>query len=102
MFEVTIFIPTADNDGKAFDAAHHAAFEAATVERFGGLTRYQNGAHGVWTDGNKTYVDANIIYGVAVASLTDGDKVRDLVSIAKSHYRQEAIFIKYLGIAEIL
>lgn len=102
MFEVTIFIPVTDNDGKTFDATHHAAFEAAAVERFGGLTRYQNGANGIWTDGERTYIDTNVVYGVAIGGITEGGKLGELVSFAKSHYRQEAVFIKYLGIAEIL
>ena len=39
---------------------------------------------------------------VAVRSIADGHLVGEVVEFAKSHYRQEAIYIRYLGVAEII
>jgi hypothetical protein len=38
---------------------------------------------------------------VAIESILDGGTLREVLSFAKDHYRQEAIFLKYLGIAEV-
>ena len=101
MVELTILIPVADNEGRLFSADHHRAFEAFAVARFGGITRYGQ-ARGTWVDEGTTYHDTTLVYGVAVPSITAGDKVREMVEFARSHYRQEAIYIRYLGVAEIL
>lgn len=102
MFEVQFLIPLADNAGAAFSAEDHAAFEAAVLARFGGLTLYPGAAAGAWVDGGRRYDDSHRIYGVAVASLLDGDKLAAIVAFAKAHYRQEAIFLRYLGQAEVV
>jgi hypothetical protein len=102
MIEVVLFIPTADNDGQPFSVEHNEAFEAFATALFGGLTRYNSEVQGLWTEGGVTYRDRSTVYGVALPSITDGAKVGELVRWAKSHFRQLAIFVKYLGIAEIL
>lgn len=103
MFEVQMLIPFNDNDGNTFSAEHHAAFEAALLDSFGGFTLYPSSAVGGWrnTDG-KAFADSTRIYGIAVPSLSEGDKVGELARLAKSHYCQEAIAIRYLGQFEIL
>ena len=68
----------------------------------GGLTRYGTEAEGLWREDGLTYRDRKAVYGVALRSLTDGAKVATLVSFAKRHFRQEASFIKYLGVVEIM
>lgn len=103
MFEVQMLIPVADNDGDTFPAAHHAAFEAAIIDSFGGFTLYPASAIGGWRNADGvTFADATRVYGIAVVSLADGDKIGGLVRFAKAFYMQEAIFIRYLGIVEIL
>ena len=101
MVEVTIFIPTADNDGNAFDSAHHSDFEGFILERFGGLSRSTQEVDGLWQDGGRVYRDRLLVYTVAIESITDGGTLGEVIDFAKAHYRQEAIFFRYLGIAEV-
>lgn len=101
MIEVSIYIPIAGNDGETFGPEHHEAFESFVLERFGGITRDLRAVEGVWKDQGRTYADRNRVYHVAVKSLLDGGTLREVIHFAKRHYRQEAIFFRYLGIAEI-
>ena len=101
MFEVKILIPLASNDGDTFTQAHHEQFEATAINLFGGLTRY-GAAEGSWAENGAIYRDRHLVYAVALASLTDGAKIGDLVAFAKAHYGQLAIYVTYLGQAEIL
>ncbi len=102
MFELQVFIPIVGNDGIAFTGEDHTAFEAVVVERFGGFTLYPSHAVGAWVDAGVTYRDSIRIYGIVVKSITDGAKVAEVVTFAKAHYAQLAIFIRYLGVTEIL
>lgn len=103
MFEVTVLIPIVDNDGDAFPASVHEAFESTILDLFGGFTRLPVEAMGAWlNEAGVTYRDATRVYIVAVTSLANGDKVIALVRFAKGLYCQEAIFIRYLGVVEII
>lgn len=101
MFEIRMLIPVASNDGATFTPGHHAQFEAMAVELFGGVTRYGSAA-GLWADGGKLFRDDTIVYSVAAGSIVDGAKVAQLTTFAKAHYGQLAIYITYLGQAEVL
>lgn len=102
MIEVTLFIPLADNDGQTFSPSDHAAFEAYATDRFGGLSRLPGEVEGKWVSEGRLYTDRLVRYVIALGSITDGGKLGEVVSFAKKHYRQEAIFVSYLGRAEIL
>lgn len=103
MFEVQMLIPLADNDGETFSDAHHASFETVIIDSFGGFTLYPSVAVGGWRNADgKTFADTTRIYGIAVVSLVDGDKVGALARFAKAFYAQEAISIRFLGVFEIL
>lgn len=103
MFEVQVLIPVVDNDGRAFTGEDHTAFEVVLVDRFGGFTLYPSTAVGGWKDASGVlFTDRTRMYGIAVASITDGAKIADVVTFAKAHYRQLAIFVRYLGLVEIL
>jgi hypothetical protein len=102
VFELQILIPVVDNANVAFTADDHVAFEAFVIDRFGGVTLYPAQAVGSWVDGGKRYDDRTRVYAFAVKSLVDGAKVGEVVAFAKSHYRQEAMYLRYLGLAEIL
>ncbi len=101
MVEITIYIPTADNEGQAFDTAHHLAFDAFILKRFGGLTKDTREVEGLWESQGRIYKDRNLVYQVSIGSILDGGQLREVLSFAKQHYRQEAIFFRYLGITEI-
>ena len=102
MFEVQILIPTESNAKVAFTAEDHLAFEAFVIDRFGGITLNPGLARGAWVDAGVRYDDTLRVYSVAVASIVDGAKLGEVVAFAKTHYAQEAIFLRYLGVTEIL
>lgn len=103
MFELLVLIPVLDNDGDAFASEHYAAFEVAVIDSFGGFTLYPSTAVGGWrNDAGREFRDATRVYGIAVVSIAHGDKVAALVRFAKALFAQEAIFIRYLGVVEIL
>ncbi len=103
MIEVTILVPLASNEGDAFSADHHLAFEALLLESFGGFTRLPGHALGGWVDGGVTYLDETAPYVVFVGGLIQqGDALSKVIAFAKHHYRQEAITARYLGVAEII
>lgn len=104
MIEVTILVPVADNDGQTFSTSHHTIFEAFLAKRFGGFTRLPGEASGGWVDGatGRYYSDRTILYVVAVRGLVGNEDLREAVSFAKAHFRQEAIFLRYLGVAEVI
>ncbi len=101
IIEVTIFIPVAANDGTPFDQAHHAEFEAFVLNRFGGISLLPGIVDGAWSDAGITYRDQSRMYLVALGSLLDGGILKEVLDFAKRHYRQQAIFFRYLGVAEI-
>lgn len=104
MIEVTYLIPVADNDGVTFATPHHAQFEAFLTGRFGGFTKLPGTAEGAWIDRatGLTYRDSTILYMVAVEGLVGNEALRETASFARDHYRQEAILLRYLGVAEII
>jgi hypothetical protein len=100
MLIVEILIPLADNDGRTFTSDHHAAFEAALAGLFGGFSRLPGTVTGGWQHEGRLYRDDLVVYAVALPSIVEGAKVGEAVEIAKAHYAQLAIFIRYLGFAE--
>ncbi len=102
MIEVTLLIPLDANDGVEFSASHHSDFEVFLGKTFGGFTRVPGEARGVWFQDEVRYDDRMVAYVVALGSLTEGGKLIRVTEIAKRHYRQEAIFLRYLGLAEII
>lgn len=51
---------------------------------------------------DEIYYDSLRVYSIALESITQGSLIGELAEIAKAHYQQEAVFIRYLGQAEIL
>jgi hypothetical protein len=102
MFEVHLFIPLADNEARAFTESHHSQFEQAILDRFGGLSLLPGSVAGQWQGQVRIQSDQLRVYSVAVSSIIQGHLIGELVAIAKVHYRQQAIYIRYLGQAEIL
>lgn len=100
---VEILIPLTSNEGSAFDADHHRAFEAELISTFGAYSQLPGAVRGGWAHAGVVYTDENRVYGVAVeALLRDSAKLLHVVEFAKAHYSQLAIFVRYLGQAEVL
>jgi hypothetical protein len=102
--EVQVLIPVRDNEGVPFTPAHDAVFESYLASHFGGFTRLPAEAGGGWVDEDKRYYpDTMRIFIVAVDGvLAGGEALRLMADIAKAHYRQKALFLRYLGQAEVL
>lgn len=101
MIEINIFVPLCGNDHEPFDIEHHETYEGHLLRLFGGWTRVEGDVAGAWL-GDRRYDDDLRVYVVSISTLLDGGKVRDAVEIAVVHYNQEAIYIRYLGLNEII
>jgi hypothetical protein len=103
MIEVTILIPLADNSGLTFSPAHVGVFETKLLDAFRGFSRLPAHVVGAWVDRETEYRDILFAYVVAVDGLiAQGQRLREVVDFARVHFRQEAIFCRYLGVAEVL
>ena len=67
-----------------------------------GLSLLPGTVEGQWKDRGRIYYDSLRVYSIALESITQGSLIGELAEIAKAHYQQEAVFIRYLGQAEIL
>lgn len=101
MFEATIFVPVASNAGQVFEASHHEVFELLCLRLFGGLSLLPGLVSGKWLGGAVVYRDDLRQYVVACNGLADCAKVIEAAGFAARHYGQEAIYLRYLGQAEI-
>lgn len=101
MIEVTLYVPVSDNNGKKFSTQHVDRFESFAVKLLGGLTRIGT-VDGMWVDEGRVYTDHSVAYTFALTSITDGSKVAELTAYANRHFRQKAVYIRYLGLSEIL
>lgn len=90
------------NEGKPFGPAHNRAFEAYIANPFNGFTRSPGKAGGGWVDNGRFYSDTMRIYIVALQSITEGGKLSEVVNFVKTHYGQEKVYLRYLGLSEIL
>lgn len=102
MIELTFLIPVASNEAVTFTPKHHAQFEAVLIDHFDGFTRLPGEVVGGWSDGETVFHDTTIAYVVAIVSIVDGTKVATVVAFAKVHYAQKAIYVRYLGLSEVL
>jgi hypothetical protein len=103
MFEVQMLIPLCDNAGQAFSVDVFAAFESAAVEALGGFTLYPANVLGGWRDdAGRDVRDSSRVYAFAIRTIGDGAAVLNLAARARETFRQDAIFIRYLGQAEVL
>lgn len=101
--EFTVLIPVVSNEGEAFSPEHDSVFEAFLLDRFGGFSRQPGLVAGAWIgEGGFAYRDASRAYVVALSSILEAGKLAEVVAFAKSHYRQEAIYLRYLGLSEVL
>lgn len=85
-----------------FTPEHDAVFEDELLHHFGGFSRLPGLVQGAWIGDGKVYSDQSRAYVVAVKSIVDAWKLVPTVDFAKRHYAQEAIYITYLGLSEIL
>ena len=97
---IDIIIPTSNNSDIPFNQSTIAQFEEAIIQRFVGFTRLSEKVSGEWEDQGIVHRDTSVVYQVGIASLLEGGKLRDLLQIAKELFQQEAIYFKYLGLAE--
>jgi hypothetical protein len=103
MIEVQLFIPLADNAGRTFDQSHDETFVAYLTSEFGGCSQLPGNVQGAWQDAGVIYHDQNRIFMVVVEGmLAQSAKLNNAVTYAKAHYQQLAVYVRYLGMSEIL
>ena len=102
MIEFRILTPVADNDGHAFSSQHHMDFESEVLRRFGGFSLLPGTVTGQWASEGRTYTDDLRVYVIAVESIFDAGRIRELAQYAVAHYRQEAIYVAVLGFSEVV
>jgi hypothetical protein len=101
MIPADVYVPTASNAGEAFSATHHEAFEAYLASCVGGYT-LTGEVRGGWSHAGRTYTDTSRVYSVSVAGLADLAKILHVAEIAKIHYGQLAIFVRWAGLTDVL
>ncbi len=103
MIEFTVLIPVLSNAGEAFSPEHDSVFEAFLLDRFGGFSRAPGLVAGAWIgEGGFTYRDASRAYVVALSSVIEASKLGEVITFARLHYEQEAIYLRYLGLSEVI
>lgn len=103
MIEFSILIPSKSNAGVVFLADHDMVFEELLLNRFGGFSGGSATITGSWKGADGAiYMDVSRVYVVALPSVLDAGKLREVIDFAKVYYEQEAIYLRYLGLAEIL
>jgi hypothetical protein len=102
MFEIQFFIPLKSNQGETFTDEHHAQFERAVLDRFGGVTLMPGTVEGQWMEEGIPFHDSLRVYLIAAGSITQGALIGELAAIAKAHYGQLAVYVRYFGVSEIL
>ncbi len=103
MIELTILIPIKSNEGKAFAPAHHQIWERYVVETFGGFSLLPGSVVGAWADGGVVFNDHTRAYVIAVDGIiVVADKLRIAVRYAAQHYEQKTIYLRYLGVSEVI
>lgn len=102
MIGVSIFVPQHDNDGVEFAKEDFDEFCSVACDLFGGYS-YLGPASGGWKDENrKLYLDRHANYEVCVSSIKDFAKVLTLAEFVKEKFKQQAVFVRFLGQAEII
>lgn len=97
LIEAVFMLPEADNDGTPFTRADWEALGERLAAMADGYS-VEIGVHGVW----RGYRDLNRRYIVALEHWTDLPPWLDLVRWAQQHFRQQAIYVRVAGVADIL
>jgi len=102
VIEVQVLIPVADTAGVTFDPSFDVEFETFLATEFGGFSQLPGLVSGGWVSAGVFYPDHHRVYMVSLTSICDGGKVRKMADTAKATYQQLAVYIRYLGLAEII
>lgn len=102
MIEFRILLPVASNEGTVFSTEHHGRFEAEALRLFGGFSLLHGIVSGQWRNEGITYTDDSRVYVIAVGSIFDTARVRELAEFALGLYGQESIYVGYLSFSEFV
>ena len=103
MFEATILIPLTDNPGAPHNPQAWAEFEKQLALEFGGFTKAAQCSFGGWVDhAGNLVTDTSREYAVALSSLAQGAALIGVAKTAKRLFKQDAIYIRYLGQSEVI
>ena len=104
MIEVTILVPKHDNSGVEFTDEQIHAFERMLCSTFGGATVVSDGTRGIWLadDGERVDCDRHRRYIVAIPGMEGFVKVMDTCDDICRRFKQDCVYVSYLGYSEIL
>ena len=102
MIEVTILIPQTDPEGKRWPGGTLQTWRGWLATRHGGFTLGQSSVGGWMNAQDKVMLEENQEYIVAVSNLPALSGLLSTIRWARGHFNQEAIYIRYLGRAELI
>ena len=102
MIEVTILIPQTDPEGKRWSGGTLKTWREWLAVRHGGFTLGQSSVGGWMNAQGRVMLEENQEYTVAISGLKTLPGLLSTIRLAKGHFNQEAIYIRYLGRAELI
>jgi hypothetical protein len=94
MYQIEIFLPLYDNEGRAFARGEFDRVRRELTDRFGGVTAFTRApAEGVWKEGGEETRDQIVIFEVMVARL-DREWWGKFRAELGRRFRQEELLIK--------
>lgn len=90
-YRFTLHIPLNDNEGNPFDSLTLGRIESSLLTSFGAFTVVD--AHGVWQDGNVTYLDVQRLYHIDVSDDSFGFRLRELAAEIRNTLGQECVYV---------
>lgn len=101
MFEVTIRIPEADNDGNPFPREMLRDLAQRIAETFGGY-ELRGRSEGRWVEAGQLFIDRNTVIAIWLDSFRQVAAFIDLADHVRVTFRQLAIGVTVAGIPEVL
>ena len=101
LIELEVLIPRRDNQGRRFPEASWRELEQRLRHVAGGFSR-EDRIVGQWASNDTLYRDVSQRYTVAIKSWRQFPSWLDVMEWARAEFRQEAIYIRVHGRAEIL
>ena len=102
MIEITILIPRTDTEGCLWTSERRQWWRELLCARHGGFTRGPSREGGWLGFGGKVMIETGEEWVVAVEGLRELATLVETLEMAKDHFNQEAIYVRYLDRAELI
>lgn len=101
MIEFTILVPKCDNEGNPLKSGLYTQLENELNSCFNGFTKLPS-VMGSWVNNSTVYKEVMIPYIIAVDSVFDSFGIKQTAKYVKKLFKQEEIYVKYLGLSEVV